>query len=519
MSTHIDASLVVPFKIGVSVLWTALGTTSVYLLSLCIWRLWFSPLAKFPGPKLAAISPYYEAYYEIFHGYGGQFPFHINELHKQYGPIVRINPWEVHINDPEFYETVYTSTERYDKMAAYQHRLSAPHASFSTPEHDLHRARRSAMAPFFSKRKVINYTPFIKKLVDRICYRITNEYKNTGKMLNLSNVWACYTADTITNYAFDRQYNFIDKPDFEGRFTRDVRGIADYSQWMTFFPFLVTLGKVLPPSFVAWLIPASKSLLDFRAEVRKLITRVKDEKFVPPPTDEHDTVFYELLRSNLSPEEKSVERLESEAMSIIGAGIETTRWSLSIACYHILANPHMLKKVRKELLVAMPDPKVIPEVPELEKLPYLGGCVEEAVRLTYGVPSRSPRVPWHKPFVYGDWVIPPGVPVSLQTLTMHHDENVFPDSHEFRPERWLNDIKGPDGKKQLSRYMVSFGKGSRMCLGMQMAYAEIFLGLSAVLRRFDFELYETDRTAVDLARVMIGPQPKPGTQGVRVVLK
>lgn len=249
-----------------------------------------------------------------------------------------------------------------------------------------------------------------------------------------------------------------------------------------------------------------------------MITRVKDEAFVPPPSDAHDTVFYEVLRSDLPESEKSVERLESEAMSIIGAGIETTKESLAIACYHILANPHMRSAVNKELEQAMPDPSVIPDLPVLEKLPYLTGCVEEAVRLTYGTPSRSPRVSWTRPFIFHGTVVPPGTGISMQTLTMHHNEKLFPRSKDFVPERWLNDPKGPDGK-QLSRYMVSFGKGTRICLGMQMAYAEIYIALATVLRRFEFELFETDRDAVDLHRVMIGPQPKPGTQGVRVFVK
>lgn len=183
---------------------------------------------------------------------------------KKTGPIVRITPWEVHVDDYDYYETIYSTTEHYDKLKSLQHRLSAPWASFSTPEHDIHRARRSALAPFFSKRKVVNYTPFIKALVEKICRRVDTEYKGKHRVLNLNHMWASYTADAITNYAFDKQYNFLDAPDFEGRFTRDVRGIADYSQWMTFFPFLVTMGKALPPWLVARLIPPSKSLLDFQ---------------------------------------------------------------------------------------------------------------------------------------------------------------------------------------------------------------------------------------------------------------
>lgn len=55
----------------------------VYLFGLAIHRLYFSPLAKFPGPRLAALSKFYEFYYEVV--LQGQFTFHIQKLHKKYG--------------------------------------------------------------------------------------------------------------------------------------------------------------------------------------------------------------------------------------------------------------------------------------------------------------------------------------------------------------------------------------------------------------------------------------------------
>ena len=57
----------------------------VYCCGLGVYRLYFSPLAKFPGPKLAAITEWYETYFELFKGIGGQYTFHIKELHEQYG--------------------------------------------------------------------------------------------------------------------------------------------------------------------------------------------------------------------------------------------------------------------------------------------------------------------------------------------------------------------------------------------------------------------------------------------------
>jgi hypothetical protein len=57
----------------------------LYLLGIAAYRLYFSPIAHVPGPKLAALSRLYEFYHDCINF--GQFYFHIQELHKQYGMI------------------------------------------------------------------------------------------------------------------------------------------------------------------------------------------------------------------------------------------------------------------------------------------------------------------------------------------------------------------------------------------------------------------------------------------------
>lgn len=76
-----------------------------YTLYGVIYRLYLCPVASFPGPKLAALTFWYEFYYDIITP--GRYTWKIAELHKQYGPIIRINPCEIHVIDPEFYDELY----------------------------------------------------------------------------------------------------------------------------------------------------------------------------------------------------------------------------------------------------------------------------------------------------------------------------------------------------------------------------------------------------------------------------
>lgn len=59
------------------------GIAFLYLAGIIVYRLYFSPLAKFPGPKLAAATLLYEFYYDVI--CRGQYTFKIKELHEKYG--------------------------------------------------------------------------------------------------------------------------------------------------------------------------------------------------------------------------------------------------------------------------------------------------------------------------------------------------------------------------------------------------------------------------------------------------
>ena len=67
--------------------WLTWPTTITILLSyfsgLAIYRLYLHPLSQFPGPKLAAVTRWYEGYYDVVQN--GQYTFKIRDMHKKYG--------------------------------------------------------------------------------------------------------------------------------------------------------------------------------------------------------------------------------------------------------------------------------------------------------------------------------------------------------------------------------------------------------------------------------------------------
>ena len=91
----------------------------------------------------------------------------------------------------------------------------------------------------------------------------------------------------------------------------------------------------------------------------------------------HKTVFNSLFTSDLPPEELSVTRVQQEAAGLVGAGIETSKSTLSLASFYILDNPEILRRLRKELTDAIPDVTNPPPLSTLERLPYLTAIIQE----------------------------------------------------------------------------------------------------------------------------------------------
>ena len=235
-----------------------------YITWLGIYRLYLSPIAKFPGPKLAALTGLYEAYFDLVPKGGGQFTFEIKRMHQKYGPIVRINPEELHVDDPDFYDVIYPTSKPYDKLKRLENRFGIPGATFSTSSHELHKIRRAAISPFFAKSKVREQTVHIQELMDTISKRLSNEYAGKNRVLNLHDVWRCFAADNIMNLVFGSPLDLHLCPEFRAPFTGAITRVTSWSHVTRYFQFFGVVTESLPYWLSKRLFPPFAPIIAYR---------------------------------------------------------------------------------------------------------------------------------------------------------------------------------------------------------------------------------------------------------------
>ncbi|KAI1857354.1 uncharacterized protein JN550_013234 [Neoarthrinium moseri] len=504
--------------------WTALIILIVFVgLSKVIYRLWLHPLSKFPGPKIAAVTHLYEVAWDYFGK--GAYLYEIDRMHAKYGPIVRVNPEELSIKDSEYYDKLYVggAIRRTNAHASFGDGMDFNGSHGMTVDHDHHRLRRKPMEPFFSKTGVTRLEPRLQELVVILVQRL-NELKGTGQVVRLDHVFTAMAGDAVQTICVTRPaISFLRHPDFNPDWFNLFHTLIRSMPLFMNFVSIIKVVRLIPKSLLVRLDPRSQMFRDWRIMSVEHIIDAKRRKenggVLVDPEDKMkcETLFDHLVHSDLPESELSTERLASEAQVIMGAGTVTTARTMDFLAVHILLNRVVHERLLDELREPMRDfPERIPSVAELEQLPWLQACIKEALRLSPGLTHRLPRVSPNVDLVYKDWIIPAGTPVGMSAWFMHMDSEVFKDPQQYRPERWLGDVT-----PQMRRNYVPFTKGSRRCLGVDLAYAEISLVFAALFspRAPQLKLYETDSSDADPACAFLLPLPRLDSKGIRVTIE
>ena len=358
--------------------------------------------------------------------------------------------------------------------------------------HDSHRLRRSAIAPFFARQKIRDLEPMIQEKIDLLKSKLLDRAE-TGEILDMQRVYAALSLDIITQHALGESWEALERPDLGAAITNAIQMMLVVHPFGRAFPLAM---RIIEGS-MSWLINKFDNENDYgsspagflryiRKATARVVERARDEKSLESSAEA--PIIDKVVRESSLPEpEKSLSRMASEVVVLTAAGTDTTARTLAIAQYYILSNPAVHTRLLAELRTVIPAPgATIPSHDALERLPYLTGVILESLRLGNSVPSRLSRIAPDEDLRYGERVIPRGTTFGQSNWFMHTSPDCFPEPQSFVPDRW----SGPDAERQ-RRYLVPFGRGTRMCLGLNLAYAEMYRALATVISDVEMELFET----------------------------
>lgn len=168
---------------------------------------------------------------------------------------MRVTPNELHILDSDYFEELYAKSGKLDKYAPFSARFGTDDTFFTAPAHEYHRRLRNAVAPYFSKRKIMDFQPVIREKLKTLCSRIENEYAGTDRVLPLHRAWTAYAGDVVTEFCFAKAYGHLDSPDFKETFHEAMHAACESSTVLMQFPWLWPVMNSLPDWLVLKLEP------------------------------------------------------------------------------------------------------------------------------------------------------------------------------------------------------------------------------------------------------------------------
>lgn len=377
------------------------------------------------------------------------------------------------------------------------------------------------MNPFFSKASIVSNMPVIQEKLAIMCDRL-DKISGSREVLDLESIYLAVTTDVLTQCSYGWTYDYIHKPEWAMTWKLVNTGGRASAGIVRSFPLIGSIVRSMPLSVALKLVPPVGFMKSWMQRVGAQVKKIKADpetmRMIKTDQRRKDTIFAQILSTDLPEHELSDQRLIDEGVLIATAGSETTAWAITITTYHLMKSPAVLQRMRQELgTVAIPPGDPVAPWTALEHLPYTTAVIKEGLRMAGGMLSRLPRI-YNQPIQYKQWTIPAGTPVAMTPHLVLIDENIFPEPRKFDPERWLDQLDEGKTTSRLDKYIVAFGKGSRNCIGIHLAYAQLYMTLAAIVQRYTLEMYETDDSDATPTRDLFTAGVKLDSKGIRVIV-
>lgn len=388
---------------------------------------------------------------------------------RQFGDVTKFmfGPFPAYIVNgaEQTHQVLLDSTTSYAKSELTT-RLLAPVLGngLFTSEGDFWKRQRKLMQPAFHAKRIGAYADTMAQYADDMAQRWSARPDQVSPVMVDKDMQAL-TMRIISKTLFDAD---VDKEAQEvGEAVTEALAVVEQN-----FRGLIKLPDWVPT-------PSNRRMQTVVKRLDALIQGFIDARR-KSTTDNGDFLTLLLSAQDEDQTHMTDKQVRDEAMTLFGAGHETTAATMTWAFYMLSQNPDVKAKLIEEVDRVLGSR--LPTLADLRDLPYTEQIIKETMRMypvAYLISRQSAQA-----VELDGFALPKGSIILVNVLGMHYDPRYFPDPDVFNPDRF-----SAENEKSIPRYAyIPFGGGPRVCIGNAFAMMEMQIMLAVLAQRFDLQL-------------------------------
>ncbi|KAL6704221.1 hypothetical protein ACN47E_008478 [Coniothyrium glycines] len=458
-----------------------LGLVLAYLISISVYRIWFHPLSKYPGPLLCKLTSLVWTYHFI----RGSILMWEQKEHNTYGEIIRLGPNRLSFINPVAWKDIYghkhgnakPNVKNLDRAAKSMPSGLLPMALEPSPAG--HAAQRKQFNPAFSEKAWRKQEAMVSKYIDQFIQRVREEIAkspNGEAWLDLGKLYNFLTFDVMGDLTFGEGLGQLETG-IESSWVRAVfvmYKLLNKRSVIKSYPFGGRLFDLFAPKGY---------LQESAMHMQHCIDLVS--KRLEKSNEERPDIFGYVLNNHGDIMSRPL--MNANANMLMVAGTETTATTLTAVTYLLVSNLGKMKKLTEEVRAFSGTSELTSAV--LQKLRFLNAVIEEALRM---YPVGQVGLGSQREIAVGGNVVcgqflPGETEVAVAAWSMNNSPLHWKDPDKFVPERWLPDELEYSEYHQYDNReaWLGFGVGPRTCIGKNIALHEIRGILAKLVYFFD----------------------------------
>ncbi|KAI1856459.1 hypothetical protein JX265_011706 [Neoarthrinium moseri] len=445
-----------------SFLVTAVGLGVVVLVLRAIYYNLVSPINGIPGPLPAK----YTDLWRLFDFYNGTQIETQRRLHERFGTATDFYSVNDAMQDGRRIQNVFSTRDK------------EFHAKYMRPIHNL-----------FSLRGILSFEHLSDKTLLNLCQQLESRFvdgDNAGRTCDIADWIEFFCWDVDGEMTFGQDMGFLEAGKDEKGMIHTSEQCQRYFGIVGQMPWLdMWLGKnprcsIMFPTFAQAAGYCVQRLLERQSSQRPkdiledfMDHYIQAKTLNPGVVTDHEVIGYLILN--------------------VLAGADTTAIVTKVIVYNVLSNPAIYGRLRAELDAATLSYPATYE--EVHGLKYLDAVMKEGMRIHPVLGNMLERIVPEGGLTLSDGrIIAPGVFVGMNPWLLHHNKDVYgQDAGAFRPERWLrHEFETQEAYeirlKRMKDTDLTFGAGSRICVGKNFAQVELVKTVATLFHRYDMEL-------------------------------